>query len=269
MSDPQTTGGPSRLKIRSFEVTEGPTRAPAARNASGDRNDRRGLGQTAGRGGLVLERSHTLQHVARPPGEAVQRGRPLRWRVPDRIHDHRGVRRHLDGPRGDAGVSRVARSDLRLDRDHDARGAIRRDGHVRGVRQVVAGHVDGRSEAGPARRVLVRRFDPSRSLPRSSPRHRERLRGRRRSRDREPERRRAFPHRAKCVPDSGCMCRDVHRQHHGVGRRGTRHVASRFCFRPGRGPSPRRSGAGLGRGRRKTARTWNPAASDHDKAGVS
>jgi dihydroxy-acid dehydratase len=29
MTDQQATGGPSRLKIRSFEVTEGPTRAPA------------------------------------------------------------------------------------------------------------------------------------------------------------------------------------------------------------------------------------------------
>ena len=56
----------------------------------------------------------------------------------------------------------VARGHLRLDRDDDARGAFRRDGHVRRMRQVASRNADGGGEARPACRLPLRRVDPSR-----------------------------------------------------------------------------------------------------------
>ena len=104
-----------------------------------------------------------MQPAARPPGQAGQGRRARRRRVPDRVHDHRRVRRHLDGPRGHAGVARVAGGHRRLGRDGDARRAVRRDGHLRRLRQVAARHADGRRPPRPAVGVRLRRLDPARA----------------------------------------------------------------------------------------------------------
>ena len=64
-------------------------------------------------------------------------------------------------------------------------------------------------------------------LRRPGPRHRERLRGGGGPRRRGPHRRGALPDRAQRLPHRGVLRRHVHRQHHGLGGRGPRHVAAR------------------------------------------
>ncbi len=54
------------------------------------------------------------------------------------------------------------------------------------------------------------------------------------------ERRGAQPHRAQRVPHRGILCRHVHRQHHGLGGRGTRNVATGERVRPRCRPQTRR-----------------------------
>ena len=154
--------------------------APAstgAGDAASHRDDRRRLGQAAGRGGLVVERGHAVQPAAGPPGQAVEGRRPRRRRVPDRVHDHRRLRRHLDGPRGHAGVARVPRGHRRLGRDRDARRAVRCPGHLRRVRQEPARDAHGRRPGEPAVGVPLRRVDPPGPAQGQGHRHRHRVRG--------------------------------------------------------------------------------------------
>ena len=74
--------------------------------------------------------------------------------------------------------------------------------------------------------------------------------------------------RAQRVPDRGFVRRDVHRQHHGVGGRGARHVAAGGRLGAGGRPPPGRSRLRSRPGRDRAPRTWHPAPPDHDQAGV-
>ena len=85
------------------------------------------------------------------------------------------------GHEGMKAVADEPRPDRRFGRAGDARGAVRRAGGHRGLRQVRARHVDGDGPAEPAAGLPVRRHDPSGHLP--GQRHHDpgRVRGRRRA----------------------------------------------------------------------------------------
>ena len=119
------------MKPRSYEVTDGNERAPA-------RAMLRAVGMTDGdwdkaQVGVASSWNEVtpVQHAARPAGEAGEGGRPRGGRLPARVRDHRGERRHLDGSRGHARLAREPRDHLRLGRVRDALGAVRRARHVR------------------------------------------------------------------------------------------------------------------------------------------
>ena len=84
-------------------------------------------------------------------------------------------------------------------------------------------------------------------------RHRLGVRGRRRPRRRHHRRRRAARDRAGRLPQRGRLRRHVHRQHHGVDRRGHRHVAARVVVAPGPGQPPGRPRLRVRTGRRQPA----------------
>ena len=158
----------SDMKPRSREVTDGYERAPAramlrAIGMTDDDWDKPQVGR-----GVFLERGHALQPPARPPGQAGQGGRPGRRRLPDRVRDHRRVRRHLDGRRGHAGLAGEPGGHRRLGRDGHARRALRCHGDPGGMRQVVAGHADGRRPPQPAGRLPLRRQHPARAGARAA-----------------------------------------------------------------------------------------------------
>ena len=258
---------PDPMKPRSHEVTDGFERAPA-RHVAGHRHDRRRLGQVASGRVLVVERGHTVQHAARPSRQAIEGRRARRRRVPHRVHDDRGLRWHLHGTRGHAGVARLARGDRRLHRDGDACRALRRARDLRRLRQVAARNADGRGQAQPAVGLPLRRIDSPRSAQRPSPRHRERVRGRRRVRRRHDHRGRVGSDRDAGVPDHRQLRRDVHRQHDGVDRRGHRHVAAGFGVAARGRPPARRLRVRVGPCGGSHARARPAPAPDHDEGGV-
>ena len=96
------------IKPRSRDVTDGLEQRPPARmlRAVGMGDDDWGKPQV----GVAssLERGHALQPAARPAGQAGQGGRARRRRLPARVRHDRGVRRHLDGPRGHARLAGLA-----------------------------------------------------------------------------------------------------------------------------------------------------------------
>ena len=200
-----------------------------------------------------------MQHAARPPRQAGQGRRARRRRVPDRVRDDRGVRRHLDGPRGHARLARVARDHRRLGRVRDARRALRRAGHVRRLRQEPARHADGRGADQPPVGLPLRRLDPARPLQGPGARHRERVRGRRRVRGGDDHRERARRDREPRLPDRGIVRGNVHREHDGVGERGDRHGAARSASRARRRPPPRRLRVRVGPRGDAAARARPPA----------
>ena len=204
MSDPED------LKIRSHDVTDFPNRAPARAmlRATGMTDDDWDKPQVA---------------VVSSWNEVTPCNMPLdrTWRseakdgvrdaggYPDRVQHHRGVRRHLDGPRGHACLARVARGHRRLGRDRDARRAVRRHGQLRRLRQVAARHDDGRGPLQRARRVPVRRLDPAWQPQRPRARHHLGVRSGRRSCHGSDRRRGARRHRARrparpSVPAPAC-----------------------------------------------------------------
>ena len=77
-------------------------------------------------------------------------------------------------------------------------------------------------------------------LGRPRPRCGQRLRGGGRPRGGRIERRGAQPHRAQRLPDHRVVRRHVHRQHHGVGGGGARHVVAGQRLGRRGGPPPRR-----------------------------
>ncbi len=97
-------------------------------------------------------------------------------RLPARVRDDLGERRHLDGPRGHASVVGEPRDHRRLRRDGDARRALRCARRVRRMRQEPAGHAHGGGPTQPALGVRLRRVDPARSSQWQGDRCRERVR---------------------------------------------------------------------------------------------
>ena len=211
----------------------------------------------------------SLQRLAQAAKEGVHAagGYPLEF-----AHDL-GVRRHLDGSRGDALLAGQPRDHRRLGRDRHGGRAPGRHGHVRRLRQVAAGHAHGRGAARRGQRVRLRRFDPARSRDTDrrfgARRHdHRRVRGRRRVRAGSDVPRRCRPDRAGHLPGRRCLRRHVHRQHDGQHRRGDRDVPARFGGTAGHRPSPRRVRPPVGRGRGRAAASGDHRAADHDPGGL-
>ena len=197
----------------------------------------------------LLERGGALQHRAGPPGAAGEAGRQGRRRHAARVHHDHRHRRHRHGPRRHEVVAGLARGDRRLGRADDARPLLRRAGRPRRLRQVAAGHDDGDGAAQRAVGVHLRRLDPARPLPRQGRHRAGRVRGGR------PPLRRADvgrgPARAgmRRLSVGRLVRRPVHRQHHGLRRRGDRPRAARLVRRAGALRVARRAVRGVRAGR--------------------
>ncbi len=85
----------------------------------------------------------------------------------------------------------------------------------------------------------------------------------------QDERGRPQAHRVRDRPGRGCVRWHVHRQHHGLRRRGARTEPPRFGSPALRRPSPRLLRPPLGRGRRQTAPSGDHHARHPHKGGVS
>jgi hypothetical protein len=132
-------------------------------HAPSSRHDRRRLVQASSGGRVVMERGDAVQSPTGSTCEAGRRGCARRARVPVRVRNDRGERRHLDGTRRNARIAREPRGHRRLGRSDDARRTIRRDGDAGGVRQVVARDVDGRGADKPSVGISLRWHDSSRA----------------------------------------------------------------------------------------------------------
>ena len=244
-----TTSVPGRP--RSTEVTAGRRPGPGPVDAAGRRLHRRRLRPAPGRGGVLLERGHPLQHPPRQAGHAAAKdGVRLAGAVPAHLQHHHRVRRHRHGPRGHAGLAGQPGGDRRLGRAGDARRAPRRPGRHRRLRQVAARDADGLRPPGPAGGVRLRRHHPARPLPRPRRDRPGHVRGRRGGGRRDHVR--GGPGRAGAggLPGRRVVRRHVHRQHHVGGGRGHRHGPARLGHpaggvrAPGRGGPPDRRGRG-------------------------
>ena len=172
----------SDMKPRSHEVTSGAERAPAramlrAVGMTDDDWDKPQVG-VASSWNEVTPCNLPLG----PPGQAGQAGRARRRRIPHRVQHHCRVRRHLHGPRGDAGLVGEPGDHYRLGGGSYARRAPGRFRQFRGLRQVASRHAYGRRPAQPAVGVRLWRVHPPRTAQRQGARHRERVRGGGRSR---------------------------------------------------------------------------------------
>ena len=103
-----TEPGPSTRKPRSTDVTEGDRRAPAramlrAVGMTDDDVDKPQIG-VASSWNEITPCNLSLDRLAK----AREGGRARRRRLPDGVRHHLGVRRHLDGARGDARLAGVA-----------------------------------------------------------------------------------------------------------------------------------------------------------------
>ena len=260
---------PVDIKPRSRDVTDGPTRAGARAmlRAVGMTDDDWDKPQVAVASSWneVTPCNLPLDRLAKRSKDGIRAagGFPIEFTT---IAVSDGISMGHEGMRGVAGEPGDHR---RLRRSRDARRALRRAGHLRGLRQEPARHAHGRGPGEPALGVPLRRVDPARDGTgvRTS-RHRGGVRGRGRPCRRHHRRRRARRHRAKCVPERGQLRRHVHRQHHGVGGRGHRHVAPRLLVAARRRQPPRRLRLRVGRGGGPPARARHPAAADHDQGRV-
>ena len=149
--------------------------------------------------------------------------------------------------------------------------AAGRLGAARRLRQVAAGHADGRRPARPRQRVPVRRVDPARDREdvrrhRAAGHDHRRLRGGRCVCPRADEPRGRRRDRARDLPGRGRLRRHVHREHDGQRGRGARHVAAGQRRAAGHRPAPRRVRPALRRGRRRAAAPGHHGARDHDHA---
>ena len=250
---------------RSWEVTEGPERAPARAmlRAVGFSEEDFGKPQVgvASSWNEVTPCNYHLDKLAALAKEGVRQGGavPIEFTtiaVSDGIAmGHEGMKAQPDQPR----------DHRRLGRARHARRAPRRDGDDRRLRQEPAGHADGVRSDEPAGGLRVRGHDPAGRAGR--PRHHDpgRVRGGRRERERHHERRRAPGGRAQRLPDRGVVRRHVHRQHHGGRGRGDRHVAARQREPTGRGLPPRgRRARGRPGGLQAPARGRTAPARHHD-----
>ena len=224
------------------------------RHAPRGRHGRRRLGEAADRRRVVVERDHALQPVPRPAGQGGEERRARGRRLPARVRHHLGLRRHLDGPRGDALLAGLARGDRRLRRDRDDGRAARRLGAAGRLRQVAARHADGRRPARPRLGVPLRRLDHAGPGRRQGRHDHRRLRGRRRLPRRQDHPRRGRPRSsARSVPGEGA-CGGMYTANTmaAVGE-ALGHVAARLGRAARRRPPPRRVRAPLRRGRRRDA----------------
>ena len=206
------------VKPRSHDVTTGMQKAPARAMLRARRDDGRRLGQAPGRGGLELERDHPLQPLAPPPGPASQGRNRVGRGLSSAVQHHLGLRRHLDGARGHAGLVGVAGGHRRQRGDGDARGAARRLRRPGRLRQEPARDAHGRGPARPADGLRLRRNDPAWPPQRPGTGHHQRLRGGRCLRGRDHHRGRARRHRAQGLSWRGRLRRHVHGQHDGRDR---------------------------------------------------
>ncbi len=184
-------------KPRSYEVTDGPTRAPAramlrAVGMTDDDWDKPQIG-VASSWNEVTPCNMPLDRLAKRAKEGVRRagGFPLEFvtiAVSDGISmGHEGMRASL--------VSREVIADSVETMMH----AERFDGMVTlaGCDKSLPGMLMAAARLNLPCRLPLRRVDPARPAPRPGPRHRLRLRGGRRPRRRRPDRRGAQPHRAQ------------------------------------------------------------------------
>ena len=150
------------LKPRSFEVTDGPTRAPARAmlRAVGMTDadwDKPQIGVASVSWNEVTPCNMPLDRLAKRSKEGVRDagGFPFEFvtiAVSDGISmGHEGMRASLCQPGGHR----------RLGRDGDARRALRRAVDLRRLRQVPAGHAHGGGAPQPAQRLPLRRFHPA------------------------------------------------------------------------------------------------------------
>ena len=172
---------------RSWEVTEGPQRAPARAmlRAVGFSEEDFGKSQiaVASSWNEVTPCNYHLDKLAALAKEGVRQGGavPIEFTtiaVSDGIAmGHEGMKASPDQPRGDR----------RLGGARDARRAVRRPGGDRRLRQERAGDADGDGAAEPGVGLPVRRHDPGGHVP--GPRHHDpgRVRGRRRARQRHDD----------------------------------------------------------------------------------
>ena len=161
--------GEQRVKIRSTDVTEGFRRAPAramlrAVGMTDDDWDKPQIG-VASSWNEVTPCNLPLDRLAKRSKEGVRDagGFPLEFTT---IAVSDGISMGHEGMRGSL-VSREIIADSVECVMHSR--AARRHGHVRGLRQVAARHVDGGGAAQPADGVRLRRLDPAGRAQRAAP----------------------------------------------------------------------------------------------------
>ena len=161
-----------------------PRPGAGAGDAEGDRLHRRRPGPADRRRRDDLDRDHAVQLQPARAGAARQGRDPRGGRDADGVQHRFGLRRGLDGHRGDEGVADLARGDHRLDRARRPRPPVRRPGLHRRLRQDDPGRSDGAVPARHPRARALQRLDRAGHVP--GPRHHDpgRLRGGRRARRR-------------------------------------------------------------------------------------
>ena len=234
------------IKPRSFEVTDGPTRAPAramlrAVGMTDDDWDKPQIG-VASSWNEVTPCNLPLDRLAKRAKDGVRDagGFPLEFvtiAVSDGISmGHEGMRASL--------VSREVIADSVETMMH----AERFDGMVTlaGCDKSLPGMLMAAARLNlPSVFLYGGTILPGRA-PRPGPRHHLGLRGGRGQRGGRAERRGAQSDRAQRLPDRGLLRRHVHRQHDGIGGRGARHVAARELVGSRGRPAARRRGLRLG-----------------------
>ena len=176
------------------------------------------------------------------PGRRRRRRRRACRRGAARVQHHRGLRQPVAGHAGHARVAGLARGDRRLDRAH-GRGARLRCARVhRGLRQDRAGRPDGARAHRQAGDRAVQRPDARRALARRAGDDPGRLGGGRGGAARGAVAGRARRPRASCVPGSGGLRGELHRDHDGPRARVPRDHPARHVDGAGgrRRSSPRR-----------------------------
>ena len=154
-------------------------------DAEGRRVHRRRPRQAADRCRDHLDRDDAVQPEPARAGAGRQARDPRGGRDADGVQHDRGLRRRLDGHRGNAREPRLARGDRRLDRARLPWPPARRARLPGRLRQDEPGGGDGGWTARHPDRRALHRIDRARPLPRQGGHGRRRLRGHRRVRRRE------------------------------------------------------------------------------------
>ncbi len=213
--------------------------APGRGPISGDGVSRGGLGATARRDRDHLDGDDAVQPRPAPACGTCRRRHSRGGRDTGRVQHDRGLRQPHPGHAGNAGIPRQPRGDRRLDRARRPQPAFRRTDLPGGLRQDGSGSADGaRAARRPGVPLLLGRGCGG--VPRRPPGDDQGSMGRRRRvRGRSDLPRGARQSRTRCVPRDRCLCRPVHREHHGRGER-----LPRACPRRRRRAAGGRSGEG-------------------------